>query len=108
MGKTGWLFRVIRGRTHACSRAQSASPNPLGEVTKTIEIPFLSLVTQADPDWQRDERFVQQDERRKPRIEWRNAHPYDFIIEPPVGYVLLVDENDALLRDGDSFLTTPE
>lgn len=77
-------------------------------MTKTIEIPFLSLVTQADPDWHRDERLIQQDERRKPRIDWRNAHPYNFTVQPPAGRILLSDENGALLRDGDAFLTDPE
>ncbi len=53
---------------------------------------FPPLITATDPEWQREERLIQQDPRRKVRMAWRGAHPYDYEIDPPPGYVFIVDE----------------
>lgn len=39
--------------------ANEGAPN-----TRTISVPWLALVTRADPDWARDSKMQVQDERR--------------------------------------------
>lgn len=52
--------------------ANESAPN-----TRTLQMPFLALVTRADPNWARDNTLQVEDERR-PNVlqDWRRRGPY--------------------------------
>jgi hypothetical protein len=52
--------------------------NESAQNTRTLNMPWLALVTRADPNWQRDHRRQVQDERR-PNVlhDWTKDGPYE-------------------------------
>lgn len=54
---------------------RNAPLHPQG--TRTLEIPWLALVMQADPNWQQDQRMQVEDTRRPKVLQnWRHRGPY--------------------------------
>ena len=58
-------------------------PNDYGPNTRTLEIPWIALVTRADPNWARDHRLQPELEpaglpkkRQEVLVDWQRRGPY--------------------------------